>query len=374
LESYDVIVIGGGTMGTAVGWALGKRRLRTLVLEQFQPIHSLGSHGGRTRITRHAYAESPDYVPLVERSEEIWLELAAEAGTPLLIRTGGLDLQAPGYTHARGAARAAIERNLPHEWLPGAQVRGRWPAWSIGDDWEACFSPQTGFLLVEPCLHAMAAAARRLGVTYHQLEAAREWHADSGGVTVRTDSQRYYANSLVITAGAWASQVLGELGLPLTVLRKVIWWFAVRDPSRFGVSQFPIFIAEGPLGVIYGLPIYGHQGIKIANHAGGESTSPDAVDRVVHLAEEADVVAFTGSALPAVSDHVLESAVCLYTLTPDRDFIVDRHPVHPNVAIAAGFSGHGFKFAPVIGELLASLVLDPSSRAIPRFAVSRLLA
>jgi monomeric sarcosine oxidase len=371
VEKFDVIVIGGGTMGTAVGWALGKRRVRTLVVEQFQHVHSLGSHGGKTRITRHAYAESPDYVPLVDRSEELWLELAAEAACPLLIRTGGLDLQAPGFTLAREAARSLREHQLANDWLDGAEVRQRWPAWSIGDEWEACYSPQTGFLLVEPSLRAMADAARLRGVTFRVQEAVWDWQANAGGVRVRTTQNEYQGSTLVITAGAWAGKVLAGLGLPLTVVRKVLWWFAVRDPARLGLGQFPVFLAEGPPGIIYGLPIHGDPGIKIANHSGGDTTSPDNVDRVVRRSEAAEVVEFARMALPDVTEGVLESAVCLYTLTPDRHFIIDRHPAHPNVAIAAGFSGHGFKFAPVIGELLAALALDPSSQPIPLFAMSR---
>jgi sarcosine oxidase len=369
----DVIVIGGGTMGSGAAWALGKRGVRALVLEQFQHVHALGSHGGKTRIIRQAYAESPDYVPLVQRAEALWLALEEETGTRLLYRTGGLDLAASGYAYARDSLRSVQEHHLPHEWLSAAEIRHRWPAWTIGDEWEACYSPQTGYLVVEPALRALARAAERRGVTLKTDEPACRWRADQRGVEVQTDAATYRADRLIVTAGAWAGTVLSSLGLPLTVLRKVVWWVAVEDPGQYALGRFPIFISEGPEGIVYGFPIHGPDGLKIGNHAGGQVTSPESVDRVAHDDELDEIRPFARRALRGVTDRVLDRAVCLYTMTPDRDFIVDRHPELPRVVFAAGFSGHGFKFAPEIGDLLAELALDESAAPFPRFALRRLL-
>lgn len=371
VASYDVIVIGGGTMGAAAACALGRRGARTLVLEQFGLVHARGSHGGKTRIIRQAYAESPDYVPLVQRAEALWLQLERETGTTILHRTGGLDLARPGYAQARDARRAAEEHHLPYEWLDGAEVRRRWPAWTIDDAWEACYSPRTGFLEVEPALRSLFAVARQRKVEVRTEEPARSIQTNRDGVTVRTDRDTYHADRLIVTAGAWAGRVLGSLDLPLTVVRKVLWWLKVDDPSLYEPDRFPVFISEGPLGNIYGLPIYGSPALKIADHGGGDVADPDAVDREVRARDLDPVARFARSSLRGVTDQALESAVCLYTLTPDRDFIVDRSPDTDRVALAAGFSGHGFKFAPAIGELLADLILDPGSRPLPRFALAR---
>ncbi len=371
METFDAIVIGGGTMGTAAGWALAQRGVRALVLEQFPYLHGLGSHSGKTRIIRQAYAESPDYVPLVQRAEALWDAVAGEVGEPILYRTGGLDLAAPGFRQARDARLAAEQHHLPHEWLGGAEIRRRWPVWHLGDEWEACYSPQTGFLVVERALAALAASARRRGVVIRDREPVREWQATNDEVSVRTGVATYRAERLIVTAGAWAGALLRDLALPLTVLRKVVWWLAVDDPAPFAIGAFPIFIAEGPLGIVYGFPVFEGKAVKVANHAGGQVTAPDAVDRTVRPAELGEVVPFLRQALPDVSDRVVESTVCLYTMTPDRDFVVDRYPHQPRVVFAAGFSGHGFKFAPAIGEMLAHLALDAATQPLPRFAVER---
>ena len=371
MDHYDVIVLGGGTMGTAAAWELGKRGVRTLVLEQFRQVHSLGSHGGKTRVIRHAYAESPEYVPLVQRADDLWLELERETGEKILHRTGGLELAAPGYGHARAARASAELHGLPHEWLAPAEANRRWDALAIPDDWDVFYSPQVGFLLTEPALHGLAQAARRLGVEIRDEEPVRDWGATAGGAWARTDNGTYHGDRLLITAGAWTSRLLADLGLPLTVLRKVLWWLAVEEPARFSLGRFPVFITDSPHGEIYGFPIHDHPGLKIANHAGGMPTTPEIVERRVRDNEKADVVALASRIFRGVTDRVLESSVCLYTMSPDTDFVVDRHPTWHHVVVGAGFSGHGFKFATAIGEHLAALALDSGTHPYPRFALAR---
>jgi sarcosine oxidase len=369
--TYDAIVIGCGTMGSAAAWELGKRGLRTLALEQFAVPHAFGSHGGKTRIIRHAYAESPDYVPLVRRADQLWQELETAADRQVLVRSGGLELAAPGYAHAERARVAAMEHGIPHEWLAPAEVNRRWPGVTVPDDWNALYSADAGFLLTEPAIESMAAAARRLGVDIREGEPVADWRIDGAGVRVTTAAGSYQADRLIITAGAWSSRLLRDLGVLLEVRRKTLFWLAVEDPAPYRPDAMPVFISDSPHGEIYGFPIFGHAGLKIANHAGGAPTTPDAVDRAVHPGEERDVVALASLLFRGIGPDVVDSTVCLYTVTPDADFIIDRHPAYPQVAIGAGFSGHGFKFAPAVGESLVALATDSAATALPRLALAR---
>jgi monomeric sarcosine oxidase len=368
---FDVIVLGGGTMGTAAAWALGKRGSRTLVLEQFHHVHDQGSHGGETRVIRHAYAESAEYVPLVRRADQLWQELEAATGERVLVRCGGLELAAPGFAHARAARTSADAHGLAYEWLKPEEVMVRWPAFRVPADWDALYSPDSGFLITEPALRGMAHAARDLGATILEQTPAVAWGADLEHVWVDTQDERYEAGALVVTAGAWATQMLAELNLPIHILRKTLWWQEVRDPRQFEPDRFPVFITDSPAGEIYGFPVYGVPGLKIANHAGGEIADPQTVDRSTKPGENHDCLELAARVLPGVGSRVVKSAVCLYAMTPDTDFIVDRHPELPRLAIGAGFSGHGFKFAPAIGELLAEMITDPAAESIPRLQLSR---
>lgn len=367
----DVIILGGGTMGTAAAWALGLRGVPSLVLEQFQHVHDQGSHGGETRVIRHAYAESPEYVPLVQRADVLWQELEALSGETILVRCGGLELAAPGYSHAQAARASALAHGLDHEWLTPAEVRARWPQFHVPDGWDALYSADAGFLLTEPALRCMADQARQLGATFAEHTPALFWGATSDGVYIDTPSGRISAGALIVTAGAWAGHMLAGLGLPLEVRRKTLWWQAVADPPDFAPDRFPVYICDSDAGEIYGFPVYGRPGLKIANHKGGEPTDPETVDRSTHPGENADCLELAAKVIPAIQPEVLHSAVCLYTVTPDTDFIVDRYPSDARIAIGAGFSGHGFKFTPAIGELLADLILDADAQPIPRLALSR---
>jgi sarcosine oxidase len=368
---FDVIVLGGGTMGTAAAWALGKRGLQTLVLEQFRHVHDQGSHGGETRVIRHAYAESPEYVPLVRRADQLWQELEATTGEQVLVRCGGLELAAPGFVHARAARASADEHGLSYEWLAPEEVETRWPAFRVPHDWDALYSPDSGFLLTVPALQGMANAARALGATIVEETAAVAWSATPDAVWVETPAARYEAGALIVTAGAWATRMLADLDLPIRILRKTLWWQEVDDPRQFEPERFPVFITDSPAGEIYGFPIYGVPGLKIANHAGGQVVDLETVDRSTRAGENEDCLELTAHVLPGVRSHVIESTVCLYAMTPDTDFLLDRHPARPQVAIGVGFSGHGFKFAPAVGELLADLVVNPVAETIPRLRLSR---
>lgn len=371
MAQYDVIVLGGGTMGLATAWALAQRGQRALVLEQFTFVHDRGAHSGQTRIFRHAYAEGPEYIPLVLRAEALWLELEAQTQTQVLHRVGGLDIAAPGYEHARRARASAVQHGIDFQWLTPAEVRRTWPMIHIPDDWEAGFGAGAGFLDVEPALYALHDLARQGGVELRPHTPGTAWGASAQGAWVQTDAGRYDADTLIITAGAWAGRLLRDLGLPLTIQRKVLWWLDVEDPTLYAPAHFPVFITDSVHGEVYGFPIYQQSGFKIANHAGGDPTDPDQVDRHVRPDERHDVMGLAAWFFTGVTSRVLRSAVCLYARTPDTHFLLDRHPQWPHVIIGAGFSGHGFKFTPAIGEHLVALALERAVVPHPLFRLGR---
>lgn len=370
---YDVAIIGAGTMGSAAAYHLTKRGKRVIVFEKFHVVHDSGSHSGRTRIIRHAYFESPDYVPLVLRADQLWQEIESITGTRLLIRTGGLDMGLPDSTLVAGAIRACKEHRLKYEVVDAKEIRKRWPQFKIPDSWVACYDPQAGFLLVDRCIRSHVDLATEAGAVVKENEEIRSFHPVESGITLQTSSGKYTAARAIVCAGAWTEHLLKELQLPLVVKRKALAWFRPKDPNQFTPERFPVFLAELPEGVLYGFPLHDSFTVKIANHhTYGDAVDPDHVDRNFHENDVAEVKTFVRNFLPALTDEIEEGKICLYTLTPDTDFILDFHPEFRNVILAAGFSGHGFKFATVIGEILADLAIDGSTRhPISRFRIDR---
>ncbi|MGC4047599.1 MAG: N-methyl-L-tryptophan oxidase [Armatimonas sp.] len=370
-RTWDVIILGGGTMGTAAAWALSTRGASVLVLEQFGHIHTLGSHGGGTRIFRHAYAEGPEYVPLMFHADNLWCSLEQELGTNIVHRVGILEMDAPGYDHAKRARESAEKNGVEFEWLDASEIRKRWPTFNPPDDWEGGYSPIAGFLDIEAGLSGLLALAQRGEVTLRVNEPVLSWSSSERGVEVVTEQGRYQGAKLIVTAGAWAGEALAELGLPLAVVRKQNFWIDVDQPSLFRPEVFPVFATASDVGEVYGFPIFRRAGMKMAEHRGGDETTPATVDRVARDEEAESCVDLAQLAMNGVSRRVLNGVICMYTRTPDDHFIVDRHPTAPNVVLAAGFSGHGFKFTPAIGEQLASLALDDDAEPFGLFRIDR---
>lgn len=368
----EVIVIGGGTMGTAAGWALARMGHDVIVLEQYDHVHAMGSHGGHTRIIRHAYAEGADYVPLVLEADKLWQELEQATGTHFLTRTGGLDISVIGGSHARAARASAEVHEIPFEWLTGSEVSRRWPVWRFDDSYEACYSPDAGSLLVAPALGALASEMKRHGGHLHTNERAIGWTADGDGITVTTSQGEYTCDRLIVCGGAWNGKLMAGLGLPLEVRRKPVLWMQVDDPAVFVPERFPVFMAEEIDHEFYGLPMSGDPGLKFGEHTGGDVVTPDTIERKIRPSDVTQSIGpFINAHLNGVRLNVVDSAICMYTVTPDGDFIIDRDPRDDRVVIAAGFSGHGFKFAPALGRHLAALATDPAARPYSAFAVGR---
>jgi sarcosine oxidase len=371
-STFDVIVIGVGGMGSAAVFELARRGRRVLGLEQLPLGHDQGSSHGHTRIIRKAYYEDPDYVPLVTRAFQRWYDLEQREGRHLLTECPCLSIGPPDSPMLQGVRRSAAEHALPVEVLDGDELRRRYPVFRFGGDHAGVLERTAGFLFVDDCVQAHARQALQLGATIHENEPVVSWQA-GGGVGVQTRTRRYTADRLVLTAGPWAGQLLGRHGRQLTVMRQVVFWVGTRDDALFRRDVFPVYIAETPGGLFYGLPALDANGLKVARHYGApELPDPSAVERTVSPADEEPVRAFLRAHLPDADGPRRRAAVCLYTLTPDRHFLIDVHPDHPNVALAAGFSGHGFKFAPVVGEALADLAeRGRTDLPVTRFRLAR---
>lgn len=363
-------------MGTAAAWALARRGHKVIVLERFHHIHKMGSHSGHTRIFRHAYFEGESYVPWTTQADTAWTALQERTGIDLMNRCGHLDLAAPGIDHAQKALRSVRKWDIAHEYLTGDEVNMRFPAWTLPADWEACFDPEAGILIIEPALRAMITEFRAAGGELRENEHVTGWTSSSDGVTVTTAHGTYEADRLIVTAGAWSSKVLADLDLPLTVTRKPVLWFNVTDRETFGSDRFPTFVADNGKENFYGLPAFGEDSLKMGIHNDGEAVDPDIINRNV---EPDDLTPnfreFIASSFDGVLPELTATSMCMYTMTPDEDFIIDRHPHHDRVSFAAGFSGHGFKFTPVVGEELADLATgdDVTSRvdfSLARFGIT----
>ena len=375
-RSYDVIVVGLGAMGSAALAECAARGLRALGLDRWAPPHTHGSSHGRSRIIREAYFEDPCYVPLVQRAYQRWDELGREVGRILWRRTGGLMIGPPGGTLVAGAIRSAEVHGLPHERMAAAEVRARYPTLRLADDTVAVWEPRAGVLDPEACVAAHLERARAGGAEIRVGEAASAWRPDGDGVAVGTAAGRFHATRLVLAAGAWTGSLVPELRSALTVTRQVLFWFEPAvDAQAFAPERFPIFIWEDEPGrFFYGFPDLG-DGVKVARHQEGEPTDPNRVRREVSKAEVGAMRTVVARCLPEAGGRLRDTAVCLYTNTPDQHFIVDRHPEHAQVLIASPCSGHGFKFASALGEVLADLVQGSAPRFdLEPFRMGRLSA
>ena len=374
-DRYDAIVIGLGGMGSATAYHLARRNHRVLGLEQFAQGHERGSSHGLTRIIRLAYHEHPSYVPLLRRSYELWHELEQLAGKELLITTGSLEGGPQDGPMFRGALEAAELHDLPHEVLDLDDLARRFPAWKELDPGSRyVLQPDGGFLLAEETMAAHIEAAAAHGAELHWEEPVTGWEpSGDGGVTVTTAGATYQADRLVITAGAWARQLLPRLAELAVPERQVLGWFTPLRPEPFAVGRFPVFIFDVADESWYGFPTHDGHGVKVGwYHHFRERIEPDDPDRSTTPRDEAALRAFVERHLPEAAGTTEMLKACMFTNTPDEHFIIDRLPDAPQVTLAAGFSGHGYKFCSVVGEICAELAIDGSTRHdIGLFALSR---
>ena len=376
IARFDAIVVGLGAMGSATVHELARRGQHMLGVDRFSPPHALGSSHGRSRIIREAYFEHPLYVPLLRRAYERWEELERDSGRTLLRRTGGLMIGPAGGALVPGARASAEEHGVPHELLGAADVRRRFPALRPSPGMVALLESRAGVLFAEQIIETFLALARRHGAELRTGETVERWSAGPSGVSITTNRGVYEGERLVLAAGPWIGALLADLALPLEIERQIFHWFSpARDAPLFHPDRCPIALWETEEGCLFvTFPDLGN-GVKIGIHHQGELTSPDAVRRDVSESEDARVRALLERFLPAASGSLLEHRVCLYTNTPDHHFVIDHHPAERRVVIASPCSGHGFKFASVIGEIAADLALAGRTRFdLSPFSVARLKA
>jgi sarcosine oxidase len=372
---FDVIVIGVGGMGSSAVYQLAGRGARVLGLEQFDIAHDRGSSHGVNRIIRLGYAEDPRYVPLLRRAYELWRELEHESGESLLFITGGLDVGHEGSAFIEGSLRSCRLHDLPHELLDAATVHARYPGCQFPSDLVSVYQPASGFVMAERTVTLHAELARRRGAEIHTQEAVVGWSRNGDGVVVETDRGRYRARRLVITAGAWTSRLVPALAGRAVPERQVLIWTEPRRPELFTLGVFPIFYMEPEAGRFYGFPIHGVPGFKIGkyNHL-KQKVQPDTVDRECHPEDEAILREGIRRYFPEADGPTLAMKTCMFTNTADEHFVIDYLPDHPEVAIAGGFSGHGYKFCSIVGEVMADLALDGGTRwNLELFKLNRLM-
>ena len=359
-ERYDVVVVGVGGMGSAALYHLARRGARVLGLERFDIPHELGSSHGLTRIIRLAYFEDPSYVPLLRRAYELWRELETEAEEQLLYITGILEA---GERIYEGALRSCHEHDLPHESLDGATVSRRFPAYRLPDDLPVLYQPDAGFVLPERCIVAHVHGALARGATVRARERVLGWEETATGVRVETERGEVEADRLVLTAGAWSQDVARLPPGRVVAQRQVLAWLQPSSPELFTPDRFPVFNLRFEQGHFYGFPVFGIPGVKLGRYYHLEEKGhPDELPRDASPRDETMIRWFAERYLPEGNGPTIALKTCLFELSPDEHFLIGRHPDAEAAIVAAGFSGHGFKFCSVVGEILADLVIDGSTR------------
>ena len=372
IETYDIIVVGLGAHGSSALWQLSKTGKKIAGIVRFTPPHQRGSSHGESRIIRQAYHENPVYVPLVQAAYPLWTELSETSGKSLFQKTGGLLLGAGDSAVVGGAKLSAETHGIPYDYLDAAAIRKRFPAFRPGPDTVGVLEHEAGILFPETAITAFLQAAAANGATLRTAEQVLKIIPSTTGIELTTSKGRYRTEKLIVSAGAWLSTLLPELRLPLTIRRQVLFWLSeVAHPGRFQPGQMPVFIWEyAPGELFYGIPDLG-RGVKLGWHHGGRPVNPDELTQDVDKEEIADMQQRAAKNL-TINPVFEKSCVCMYTSTPDEDFIIDLHPQYPNIVIASPCSGHGFKFSTIIGRLLADITLErPSDFDLTPFSIQR---
>jgi sarcosine oxidase len=375
MTHFDVVVCGLGAMGTAALQHVARRGKRVLGIERYAPGHDRGSSHGRTRIIRLGYFEHPSYVPLLRHAYKLWRELEAASGRELLHVTGIAEIGPPNGALIKGTLSCAQIHGLRHEVLAAADLMRRFPAFMVPQDYVAVVQPDGGILEAEPSVAAQLALATAAGAEIRSGESVQAIEPRAGYVRIVTDRGSVDAGAAIVAAGPWLASLLPTLAARLRVTREVMGWFDLRDAQLFLPGRLTVFIIESRHGMHYGIPPHGSidAGIKVAkHHHRDQAVDPDAYDRAVSAEDEALIRAALADHIPAANGRLIAAKTCLYTVTPDGDFLIDRLPGTPNIIVASPCSGHGFKFAPVIGEILADLATTGATHHdVARFSLGR---
>ncbi len=384
MTSPDIIVVGLGAVGSAALYQLTKRGVKVLGIDRYAPPHSFGSSHGESRITRQSTDEGAHYVPFVMRSHDIWRDLEAETGTPILQASGILMIAERGSVepdnYVESTARNAVTYGIPHEMLNAAEMTDRFPQFRLVGDETGYYEPGGGLVFPERAIETQLTLARQAGAHTITDETVLSIQQTGTLVKVSTDRATYEAASVIVAAGAWIPKLCPLPFAPLLeVRRQVLHWYEMEDPSAYTKEQFPVFIWQHgptPEEFLYGFPtIPGTTGLKLATEQFNTRVDPDLVDRTISDAENAAMYRdHIEGRLAGVRPNCLRASACFYTVTPDAGFILDRHPEQDHVVVVSACSGHGFKHAPAIGEAAAELAsqgksrLDASGFALARFS------
>lgn len=355
-DCFDCIVAGLGAAGSAALHHLAARGARVAGFDAHTPPHAHGSSHGETRMIREAYFEDPCYVPLVRRAYDLWHALAAASSATLIEETGGVFAGRADGELTPGMKRAGHDYGIALVELTPEERERRFPWFRPATGMQTLTEPRAGLLHPERCIAAHLDGATIHGASIHSDEPIVHWSADRNGVVVETARERFTANRLVLATGAWMTEPLAAAGVAATVARQPLFWFRARDAKA--ARAIPVWAVEFETGrLLYGFPDRG-RGLKVAIHDTGTLTTPATIDRNVGEAEIESIRRLGDAHLPAVFGELLETATCMYTSTPDGHFVIDTHPVHPNVLLVSACSGHGFKFASAVGEAAAQWMLD----------------
>lgn len=359
VNQYDDIVIGVGGMGSATTYHLAKRGRDVLGIERFDIPHSMGSSHGISRIIRLAYYEHPSYVPLIRRAYELWEGIQRKQDEQLLVETGSIDAAPEEDPLFRGSLRSCEEYDIDHEVLSGREVNERYPGYDLPEEHMAIYQPNGGYILSERAIVAHVMQAQAEGARIQARERVTGWEPHDGGVRVETDRDEYYAENLVIASGAWAAEQIPALDGIAVPQRQVLAWLQPKIQKQFMPANYPVWNVQVKEGRFYGLPIVKVPGFKFGRYTHREEdVDPDTMNREPEPEDENLLRGFAENYFPQGTGPTMGLATCMFTNTPDGHFVIDRHPEYPQVVFGAGFSGHGYKFAPVIGEVLADLACE----------------
>lgn len=365
-KHYDVIVVGAGSMGMAAGYYLARQGVKVLLIDSFDPPHDQGSHAGDTRIIRHAYGEGREYVPLALRSQVLWDELEKKTHHKIFLQSGAMGFGVKGNAPFIDEAIASgKEYNLDVEHFTGAELNERFPGLYVPDDYAAFYEPNSGFLFSENCIQAYRELGKFHGAEFSVNDPVKDIKVYDDSVKVITGKGTFTADRLIISAGSWSGKLASKVGfdLPLVPTRQPVAWFEPNE-TLFHANEFPTFMVEVPNGnnraIYYGFPTFGGCGVKVGRHEYVDAVDPDTMNREFGFKEtdEGHIREFLDKFMPKASGALKKGVICMYTRTPDGHFIIDKHPEHSHISIAAGFSGHGFKFASVVGEILSQLAVS----------------
>jgi sarcosine oxidase len=369
-----VAVIGLGVMGAASLWRLAERGIPAMGFEQFSVGHDRGSSHGESRLIRTAYYEDTRYVPLVRRSFQLWTDLERHSGEDILTMTGALSVGPPDGEFIAGALASVRAHDLAHDLLDAASIRARFPQLRPAEEDVGLFEEAAGILAAERAVRIMSTLAAQLGATVRTGTSVRRVVPDGDGVRIDLHEGTVLADRAIISVGPWLPEFLPHLRLPLQVTREVLAWYPAREPARFALPHFPALFRDCGDQMLYAFPSMDDRTVKAGIHYGGRPTTMTSIDRTVLPEDVRPVNDLLAASIDGLAPHPQRALVCPYTNTPDLHFLVDSLPASPQIVVLGGFSGHGFKFAPMIGEAAADLAMTgTTSLPVEHCALDRFL-